>query len=140
MALKGILDDNQRLADTAIARQQDTTLDKINQTLVNYRNFLIYRNRARVVAGNFKVSKYHDLIVLTEDIDDLKDYMKQYMKGVGQALEMKGDMIEEKYKILNDLKDEMMSLNDKFKGGTSRKVILKDWVRLTKKSPSMTKF
>ena len=64
---------------------------EINQTMIKYS----------------RVSKYHDLITLTEDVDG--------MKGVGQTLQLKSDGIEDQYKILTELKDEMMALNEKLK-------------------------
>lgn len=85
--IKGLIDQNQRLTNTAMAQQQDAALEKI-------------------FANDRKVSpRYRDLVNLTENVDEVK--------GVGQTLELRRDVIEEKYKILNDLKDEMTALNDK---------------------------
>ena len=106
LAIRGLIDDNQKLTDTT--RKQDASIEKINHTMMNYRDFLLSRDRMRIVAYNQKLSKYYDLIRLTEDVDD--------MKGVGETLLLKRNVIEEKYKILTDLKDEMMALNDKLQG------------------------
>jgi hypothetical protein len=108
LAIRGLIDDNQKLTDTALARQQDATLEKINQTMKNYRDALLSRDRARIAANGQRVSKYYDLITLTENVDDMKD--------VGQTLQQKSDVIEDKYKILTELKDELRALNDKLKG------------------------
>ena len=108
LAIRGLIDDNQKLTDTVVARKQDAALEKINQTMANYRDSLIYRDRARIMDNSQRVSRYDDLIHLTEDVDGVK--------GVGDTLILKRDVIEEKYKILNDLKDEMTTLNEKLKG------------------------
>jgi len=108
LAIKGLIDDNQRLADTALARQQDATLEKINQTMKDYRDALLSRDRANVQANSLKISKYHDLIVLTENVDD--------MKAVNQTMQQRSDVIEQKYQILTELRDELKTLNDKLKG------------------------
>ncbi len=113
LAIRGLIDDNQKLTDMAMARQQDATLEKINQTMINYRDALLSRDRARIAANSQRVSKYHDLITLTENVDD--------MKGVGQTLQLKSNVIEEKYKILTELKDEMTALNEKLKGESLHK-------------------
>jgi chromosome segregation ATPase len=109
LAIRGLIDDNQKLTDTALARQQDSTLEKINQTMKNYRDALLSRDKARIAANAEIVSpRYRDLVYLTENVDD--------MKGIGQTLEQKSNVIEEKYKILTDLKDELTALNEKLKG------------------------
>ncbi len=102
LAIKGLAEQNQSLAQTA---QQDSTLDQINQTMLNYRNALLERDRARIMANGLRASRYDDLIALTEDVDG--------MKGVGPTLQLKSDLIEQKYKILMDLKNEMVVLNKK---------------------------
>jgi len=107
LAIKGLIDDNQRLVDSALTVKQDATLEKINQTMVNYRNYLMLRDQARIAANGQRVSRYDDLINLTRDVDGVK--------GVGQALQLKTDVIDQKFKILNDLKNEMMLLNSKLK-------------------------
>jgi hypothetical protein len=75
LAIRGLMGDNQKITDTALARQQEAKLEKINQTMIHYRDALLSRDRARIAANSQKVSKYHDLIALTEKVDD--------MKGVG---------------------------------------------------------
>ncbi len=107
LAIRGLVDENQKLTNTALARQQDATLDQINQTMIKYRDSLLLRDRVSIMTNAQKVSKYHDLIKLTEYVDD--------SKGVGQVLELKRDVLEGKYKILTDLKDEMKTLNQKLK-------------------------
>ena len=113
LAIKGLIDDNQKLTNTALATKQDATLEEINQTLKKYRDYLSSRDQVRIEANNERFSKYHDLIRLTEDIDDIKD--AQGIKAVGPTLQMKSDMIEEKYKALSALKGEMIALNEKLK-------------------------
>jgi chromosome segregation ATPase len=103
LAIKGLADENQKLA----AGQEDASLARINQTMLNYRDALLSRDRARIAAIGQKSSKYYDLIRLTENVDDIKD--------IGQTIDWKRDVIEDKYKILTQLKDEMMELNDKLK-------------------------
>jgi len=105
LAIRGLIDDNQKAADTALARQQEATLDKINQTMIHYRDALLSRERARIAANSRQAPQYHDLIALTEDVDA--------MKGVGRTVQLKSDVIEGKYKILTELKDEMAALNRK---------------------------
>lgn len=107
LAIRGLIDDNQKLTNTALARQQDDTLEKINQTMGNYRDFLLARDRQRVMDNTQQSSKYYDLIRLTEDVDDAKDW--------GKALQLKSETIEEKYRTLTDLKNEMMELNTKLR-------------------------
>ena len=110
LAIRGLIDDNQKLTDTALARQQDATLEKINQTLIKYRDYLITRDKLRITANGERISKYHDLIKLTEDVDNSRD---------GRVMQLKSDVIEEKYKILTELKDEMIALNEKLKSGVA---------------------
>jgi chromosome segregation ATPase len=109
LAIRGLINDNHKLTDTALARQQDATLEKINQTLKNYNDALLARDRARIAANGQGVSpRYWDLVNLTENVDGMKD--------VGKTLKQKNDVIQEKYKTLTELKDEMVTLNEKLKG------------------------
>ena len=102
LAVRGLIDDNQKITNTALARQQDATLEKINQTMIHYRDALLSRERARIAANSQKVSKYHDLIALTEDVDG--------MKGVGQTLQLKSNVIELKDETI---KQQGLALQDK---------------------------
>jgi len=122
LAIRGLIDDNQRLADTALARQQDATLEKVNQTMAKYRDYLIARDQLRITAYGQRISKYHDLIVLTEDVDDMKD--------AGQTLRLKGDTLAEKYIMLTQLKDEMAALNEKLKGKAAHENVEVDKIQL----------
>ena len=61
--------------------------------MIKYRDSLLYRDRGRILAHEQQVSKYHDLIKLTENVDDSKG---------DEALILKHDVIEEKYKILTE--------------------------------------
>ncbi len=118
LAIRGLIDENQKLTDTALARKQDATLEKINQTLKNYRDALLSRDRARIAANSQAVSpRYRDLVNLTENIDDMKE--------VGKALAQKSNVIGEKYKILTELKDEMKTLNGKLKGDAGNEEAIK---------------
>ena len=55
LAVRGLIDDNQKITDTALARQQEATLDKINQTMMHYRDALLSRERARIAANSQQV-------------------------------------------------------------------------------------
>ena len=44
LAIKGLVDVNQKLTNTVLARQQDERLDAINQTMIKYRDALLYRD------------------------------------------------------------------------------------------------
>ena len=57
------------------------------------------------------------MIKLTEDVDDTK--------GVGQTLKSKSYVIEDKYKVLTELKDEMQALNEKLKGEAAHDNVVK---------------
>ncbi|MBF0570792.1 MAG: hypothetical protein HQL12_02860 [Candidatus Omnitrophica bacterium] len=120
LAIRGIIDDNQKLTDTALARKQDATLEKINQTMINYRDSLLSRDRTRIMTNSQRTSQYDDLIKLTEDVND--------MKSIGQTLVLKRDVIEEKYKILSDLKDEMIAVNEKLK----KELFNKDYFKISR--------
>ena len=91
-ALQGILSENQKLTNTFLAPKQNVILEKINNAM----------------ATSQRVSDYDELINLEEDVDD--------MKNIGKTLQQKRDVIEQKSKILTDLKDEMVSLNKKLSG------------------------
>ena len=108
MAITGLIDENQKLAAVALAQKQDATLEKINQTMIDYRNSIQSRDQARVVTDSQRVSKYYDLITLTEDVDD--------MKSARQTLQLRWDVIYGKHKILTELQDELTALNEKLKG------------------------
>gem|GEM_PF-3308769 len=118
LAIRGLIDDNQKLTDTAQSRQQDAALEKINQTMRNYRDALLARDRARIAANSQNPSpRYRDLVYLTENVD--------YMKGLGHTLQQKNVVIEEKYKTLTELKDELTDLNEKLKGQAANETFSK---------------
>jgi hypothetical protein len=71
LAIKGLIDDNQKLTNTPLARQQDAKLENINQTMVKYRDSLLSRDRALIAANSQRAVLYHDLIALTEDVDGM---------------------------------------------------------------------
>ena len=108
LAIRGLIEDNQKLTDTALAHQQDATLEKINQTMKDYLDALLSRDKARIADNSQAVSpRYRDLVYLTEDIDNMKD--------AGRTLEQKNYVIGEKYNALTELKDELQALNVKLK-------------------------
>ena len=76
------------------------------RALINKNKHLESIDRAIVNSQN--VSKYDELISLTKEVDNMKRY--------GWTMELKRNVIEEKYKVLNDLKEEMTALNEKLKG------------------------
>jgi hypothetical protein len=116
LAIRGRIEDSQKLADTPLARQQNAALEKVNQTMTNYRDSLLSRERARIAADRQRVSKYHELIALNEDV--------VRMKGARQTLQLNSDVLEGKYKILTELKDEMTTLNEKLKGKAIQRIAL----------------
>jgi hypothetical protein len=120
----GLIADNDKLIQATLAGQQDQGLAKINQTMLNYRNALLLRDQQRIAANSEQPSHYYDLITLTEDV--------QNTVGVHQDLEVKRNLIEEKYQILNDLKDEMATLNDKLRSenGQPKDAIIEGFKKL----------
>ncbi len=106
IAIQNLIEANNKLTQQALAAQQDVGLSKVNQTMLDYRNALLARDRARIIANGelWGNSRYGDLIALTEDTDDIT---------VHQDLVAKSDLLAQKYQMLTDLKDEMTSLNDK---------------------------
>ena len=106
--IKELAEENDKLARANLAHQKDEGLSKINQTMLNYRDALLSRDRARIVANGEKwwTSRYGDLIALTEDADAMT---------VHQDLESKSGLLAEKYQMLTSLKDEMTDLNEKLK-------------------------
>jgi len=95
VAIQALLKENKELAKSALVNQKDSTLEKINDAL------------------DTAQKAYDELISLTEDVDAVK--------GTGQKLQLKGDVIEQKFKILNDLEREMVVLNDKLKVQSTNK-------------------
>ncbi len=111
MAIKGLIDDNKRLAETSQIRQQDATLDQVDATLEKYRDYIEkHRQNGDIFIHGVRISKYYDLIKLTEYVDD--------MKGVHETLKSENNVIQDKYKVLTDLKNEMEALNEKLKSRT----------------------
>ncbi|MBF0505039.1 MAG: hypothetical protein HQL14_08060 [Candidatus Omnitrophica bacterium] len=108
IAIKGLIEKNNELISTTLSRQQAEGLQKVNQIMLSYRDALLIRDRERIAANSLRPSRYDDLIALTQDVE--------MMKGIHHDLESRSNVIEEKYKILNDLKEEMMALNEKLKG------------------------
>jgi hypothetical protein len=104
IAIKQLIEDNDQLTQTTLAHQQNEGLAKINQTMLSYRDALLSRDRARIVANGERgwTSRYGDLIALTEDAD-----------AMTVPLEKKNDLLAEKYQMLTQLKDEMTALNEK---------------------------
>jgi len=90
LAIKTLIDDNQQLSNTS--SPQNAALEAVFRA-----------EQARIQ----KASRYYDLIRLTEDVDD--------SKGIADTMGLKKDVMEEKYNILTELKNEMQILNDKLK-------------------------
>lgn len=87
LAINALMHENQKFAHTALAQQQNTTLENINKTIINSQ----------------AVTNYDELINLTVFVDNMKSF--------GKTAVLKMDAIQEKYKILTDLEDEMVVLN-----------------------------
>ena len=110
IAIRQLIEENDKLIQSTLASQQDEGLRKVDQVMLNYRDALLSRDQGRIAANGERwwPSRYGDLIDLTVAVDDIKD--------VHRDLASKRNLIEEKYQILNDLKDEMEALNAKLKG------------------------
>lgn len=108
IAIQDLINENEKLIENSSAMQQDETLQKMNQVMLSYRDALLLRDRGRIAALSQQPSKYHDLIVLTQSVQNMKE-----LQG---DIRSRGGLIEEKYQILNDLKNEMEALNAKLKG------------------------
>lgn len=109
IAIQGLVEENNKLTQGALAHQQDEGLAKINQTMLSYRNALFSRDQARIMANSERrPSRYGDLIVLTENADAMTENRGD--------LENKSGLLAQKYQMLTELKDEMIVLNDKLRG------------------------
>jgi len=71
IAIRDLIEENNNLTRTTLARQQDEGLAKINQTMLSYRDSLLARDHARIAANGQRwwPSRYGDLIALTQDAD-----------------------------------------------------------------------
>jgi len=86
--------------------QQFLQIDRENQENAAAIEGLMRKNQAPApTIPKKRISKYQELIDLTIDADDIT--------SIGQNLVLRRDLIGEKYKILDDLKNEMTALNDK---------------------------
>jgi DNA repair exonuclease SbcCD ATPase subunit len=85
--------------DLSTINQQIFEIDRESQEQALAIKGLMNEKINKVMADSQIVSKYDELIKLTEIVDD--------MKSVEQSLEPKREVIEKKYKILTDLKNEM---------------------------------
>jgi len=112
--INNLIEENNKLIQTTLARQQDTGLQKVDQLMLNYRDALLSRDRERIASNGQRwwPSRYGDLIDLTVSVDDMKD--------IHRNLQSKSTLIEEKYQILNDLRDEMAVLNERLRGQGSQ--------------------
>jgi len=104
--IQQLIEQNNKLTQTTLAHQEDEGLAQINQTMLGYRDALLSRDRARIAANEvtWRGSRYGDLIALTEDADAMT---------VHQDLEDKTGLLAQKYQMLSQLKDEMVTLNEK---------------------------
>jgi len=109
IAIQGLIEENNKLTQGALTRQEDEGLRKINQTMLSYRNALLSRDQARIMANSERwFLRYGDLIALTEDADAMTEDRRD--------LESKSGLLAEKYQMLTALKDEMTALNEKLRG------------------------
>lgn len=86
-------------------------------------------NRARITAESLGVSKYHDLIALTEDADTMT---------VHQDLESKGGWLAERYQMLTKLKDEMTALNNRLEGKGYKEMVRQQQDKIHKLAQRLT--
>lgn len=91
--IKELIENNNELIQQDLDRQNDENLAKLDQSMLNYRQNIVSQQ-----------NKYADLIKLTEDADDTT---------VHHELVEKSDMLAQKYLMLEALKDEMTSLNER---------------------------
>ncbi len=119
IAIQGLIEENNKLTQSTLVRQEDEGLKQINQTMLSYRNALLSRDQARIIANSERwPSRYGDLIALTEDVDGTT--------GVRGDLESKSGLLAQKYQMLTELKDEMTALNEKLSGGSADKLNQKE--------------
>ncbi len=125
ITIKQLIEENDKLIQSTLASQQDEGLRKMDRVMLSYRDALLSRDQGRIVAnGERWSSRYGDLIDLTVAVDDMKD--------IHRDLASKRNLIEEKYQILNDLKDQMEALNEKLRaqGGQPRDVIIEGFRKI----------
>ncbi len=109
IAIQGLIEENNKLTRVTLARQEDEGLKEINQTMLSYRNALLSRDQARIMANSERrPSRYGDLIALTEDVNA--------MTFARVILEDKSGLLAQKYQMLTALRDEMIALNNKLEG------------------------
>jgi len=121
IAIQGLIEENNKLTQDTLARQEDEGLKKINQTMLSYHNAIVSRDRARIIENSQLpwLSRYGDLVALTEDADAMT---------VHRDLEERSGWISQKYQMLTDLKDEMTTLNDKLRNEKAEALIQRDSV------------
>ena len=117
-AISALIEENNALARTALANHPDQELEKLNQTLLSYRQSLLARDRSRVMGitagGSHRYqsieswgdARYGDLIALSKDADGMT---------VHQDLTAQNGLLAQRYQMLTALKDAMTALNDKLK-------------------------
>jgi chromosome segregation ATPase len=109
IAIQELIEENNKLTQDTLARQEDEGLKKIDRIMLSYRNALYSRDQARIMANSERrYSRYGDLIALTEDADA--------MTGVRGDLESRSGLLTEKFQMLTELENEMTALNEKLKG------------------------
>ncbi|MDE2027093.1 MAG: hypothetical protein KGK03_03805 [Candidatus Omnitrophica bacterium] len=104
IAIKQLIDQNDRLAQAAQARRANEDLARIDEAMQGYNKALYTRDRERIAANSRAASSYADLISLTQDADKMT---------VHHELEDKSSLLTEKYEMLEILKQEMVALNEK---------------------------
>jgi hypothetical protein len=53
LAITGLIDDNQKLTNTSSFQKQNAQLEKINQTMVNYRDSLLHRDYCTAIISRW---------------------------------------------------------------------------------------
>ena len=109
IAIQGLIEENNKLTQESLSRQEDEGLKKINQIMLSYRDALYSRDQERIMANSERrYSRYGDLVALTQEVDAAR--------GIRGDLETKSGLLAEKFQMLTELRDEMTALNERLRG------------------------
>jgi chromosome segregation ATPase len=127
IAIRQLIEENDKLIQDTLARQQNEGLSKIDQAMLQYRNTLYSRDQARIQANSqpWGSNRYGDLVALTEEVDSMTEAIAQQRKS---------GMLAQKFQMLEQLRNEMALLNQKLQNHgedvTQKDRIIEDYKKI----------